>query len=550
MRTLKHATVLWALPAVAIAHSTNEASSDAGEIFLICLLFAFAAWYAIGSTRVLTASTAGRAGLFKRSALFGGGWLVIAVSLLSPLHTLGGRSFTAHMIEHELLMLVAAPLIAWSRPLGVLLWAFPRPVRLSLGQVGHRHWFSSSWSAMSSAIGATLIQTITLWLWHAPAFFNRALLSESWHAAQHISLVFSALLFWWSMSRAAAERRHGVAAFWLFFTSLQSGLLGALMSFAEGPWYARYVELGLSGTFGLTPLEDQQLAGLIMWIPGGAIHAIVALWYLHRWLKAPGLRCLPTILVFMTLAVPVWARELRVCADPNNLPFSNRQEQGFENRLIALLAHDIGATVTYAWWAQRRGNVRNTLEEDVCDVIPGVSASVEMLDTTRPYYRSAYVFVTRRDRHLHLSGFDDARLRRLTIGVQMIGDDFSNTPPAHSLTNRGIVTNVRGYMVYGNYANTAPARSIIDAVADGSVDVAIVWGPTAGYFAANGTIPLLLEPVQPLLDGPWLPMTFAISMGVRKGNRALRRDLDGALDRNKDAIDRILRDYHVPLIAQ
>jgi YVTN family beta-propeller protein len=202
-------------------------------------------------------------------------------------------------------MLVAAPLIAWSRPLGVLLWAFPRPVRLSLGQVGHRRWFSSCWSAVSSAIGATFIQTIALWLWHAPAFFNRALLSESWHAAQHISLVFSALLFWWSMSRAAAERRHGVAAFWLFFTSLQSGLLGALMSFAEGPWYVRYAELGLSGTFGLTPLEDQQLAGLIMWIPGGAIHAIVAFWYLHRWLKAPGRALTTTTVSVLIVALPL-----------------------------------------------------------------------------------------------------------------------------------------------------------------------------------------------------------------------------------------------------
>jgi mxaJ protein len=255
------------------------------------------------------------------------------------------------------------------------------------------------------------------------------------------------------------------------------------------------------------------------------------------------------IAVLVSFAAAAPTRELRVCADPNNLPFSNRQQQGFENKLVEILARDLNASIQYVWWAQRRGNVRNTLKEGVCDVIPGVSSGLEMLDTTRPYYRSAYVFVSRRDRELHLAGFDDVRLHRLTIGVQMIGDDFSNTPPAHSLTNRGIVANVRGYMVYGNYADAAPARNIVDAVTDGSVDVAIVWGPTAGYFAVDSKTTLQLEPVKPLIDGPLLPMMFDISMGVKKGDRALRRELDGALDRNKDEIDRLLRDYHVPLIA-
>jgi mxaJ protein len=255
-------------------------------------------------------------------------------------------------------------------------------------------------------------------------------------------------------------------------------------------------------------------------------------------------------ILLLSASASAAARELRVCADPNNMPFSDRQEQGFENRLVALLAQDLNASVRYVWWAQRRGNIRNTLKEDVCDLVPGVSSSLEMLDTTRPYYRSAYMFVTRRDRKLHLTGFDDDRLRRLSIGVQMIGDDFSNTPPAHSLTNRGIVGNVRGYMVYGNYADAAPARAIVDAVAAGNVDVAIVWGPTAGYFAADSASPLLLEPVQPLIDGPMLPMAFDISMGVRKGDRKLRRELDAALDRNRDAIAKLLREFHVPLIER
>jgi PQQ-dependent catabolism-associated beta-propeller protein len=315
MRTLRRAFLLLAaVPVIAAAHSTGESSREAGEVFLISLLFGFAAWYAIGLIRILGASSAGRTARLKQCALFGSGWLVIATSLLSPLHELGGRSFTAHMIEHELLMLVAAPLIAWSQPIGILVWAFPRTMRLRLGHLGHERWFSSTWTTLSSALGATLVQTVALWLWHAPAFFNRALISEGWHAAQHISLVFSALLFWWAMSRAAARRHHGMAAFWLFFTSLHSGLLGALMSFAAGPWYARYAELGMSGTFGMTPLEDQQLAGLIMWIPGGAVHAIVAFWYLHRWLKGPARSLAITASVYVAIiALPLWAN--RAAAD-------------------------------------------------------------------------------------------------------------------------------------------------------------------------------------------------------------------------------------------
>jgi mxaJ protein len=241
------------------------------------------------------------------------------------------------------------------------------------------------------------------------------------------------------------------------------------------------------------------------------------------------------------------ARELRVCADPNNLPFSNAAGEGFENRIIEVLANDLGAHVDYTWWAQRRGAIRNTLNAGNCDVIPGMASSGGMTGTTDPYYRSTYVFVTRADRELDtLASFDDPRLRTLRIGVQLIGDDGANTPPAHALARRGIVDNVRGYMVYGDYARHAPQAAIIDAVADGSIDVALVWGPTAGYFAAQEKAPLRLVAVEPWLDGPQLPMVFDVSMGLRRGDRALRRELDRALLRNHAAIEKILDDYHVP----
>jgi mxaJ protein len=555
MRTLIFAVGL-ALAPFAQAHS--GAQQD-GEIWLTALVFAIGGWYSVGFCRVYADARGGRSMLLRQGGLFASGWAVIAASLLTPLHTLGGRSFTAHMIEHELLMLVAAPLMAWSRPIGVLLWAFPEKVRHALGGVGHRRWFANAWSSISTPLAASLLQAAAMWIWHAPTLFNMALLNEGWHAAQHLSFVFSALLFWWSINVAATrERRPGVAAFWLFFTSIHSGFLGALMTFAQSPWYPRYIELGLHGAGGLTPLEDQQLAGVIMWIPGGIVHAIVALAYLGRWLKLPKpvlpavlpVLFMPIILLALMFAPHAQARQLRVCADPNNLPFSNEARQGFENRLVDWVAQDLEATVTYEWWAQRRGNVRETLQARRCDVIPGIASNLEMLATTRPYYRSAYVFVTRQDRKLALSGFDDQRLRTLTLGVQMIGDDFSNTPPAHALARRGIVQNVRGFMVYGDYAQAAPSRGIIDAVAQGELDVAIVWGPLAGYFANKSKQLVALQTVAPLNDGTMLPMMFDISMGVRKEDRALRDELDEVLERRRPEIRRLLSEYGVPVLEE
>jgi mxaJ protein len=257
------------------------------------------------------------------------------------------------------------------------------------------------------------------------------------------------------------------------------------------------------------------------------------------------------LLVAIALAcTSAHARELRVCADPNNLPFSNAAGEGFENRIVALLAKDLGATVHYTWWAQRRGMVRNTLDAGDCDVIPGIASSTGMTGTTDPYYRSTYVFVSRADHHLaDLRSYDDPRLGHLTIGVQLIGDDGANTPPAHALARRGHVGNVRGYMVYGDYRDATPQAAIVDAVVRGDVDVAVVWGPTAGWFASRAPTPLVLTPVTPWLDGPQAPMVFDVSMGVRREDRTLRRELDAALERNRAAIGKILDAYHVPRVA-
>lgn len=235
------------------------------------------------------------------------------------------------------------------------------------------------------------------------------------------------------------------------------------------------------------------------------------------------------------------ARELRVCADPNNLPFSNQRGEGFENKLAELLARELKAELRYTWWAQRRGFIRSTLKAGLCDLVMGVPARMEMLQTTRPYYRSSYAFVTRREGPA-IESFDDTRLKKLRVGVQLIGDDGYNSPPAHALAQRGIVQQVRGYTVYGNYAEANPAARIVEAVARKEVDVAVVWGPLAGYFGARHGLR-----VQPVAASETAPvMDFAIAMGLRRGEPEFLREIETVLDAQRAAIDAVLAEYKVP----
>lgn len=245
-----------------------------------------------------------------------------------------------------------------------------------------------------------------------------------------------------------------------------------------------------------------------------------------------------------------WGRSattaLRVCADPNNLPFSNDRGEGFENRIASLIARDLGERVEYTWWAQRRGFVRNTLNAGSCDVILGVPTGYGPVRTTQPYYRSTYVFVTRRDRGLHITSLDDPRLRQLRIGVHLIGDDYANTPAVHSLSRRGISTNLVGFTLYGDYAKPNPPARLIDAVVNKDVDVAVAWGPLAGYFAQRSKVPLDLEPVTPVRDGP-MTYVFDIAMGVRRRDTTRAQTLDREIARRRGDIERILTEYGVPL---
>ncbi|HUQ47671.1 MAG TPA: substrate-binding domain-containing protein [Gemmatimonadaceae bacterium] len=242
-------------------------------------------------------------------------------------------------------------------------------------------------------------------------------------------------------------------------------------------------------------------------------------------------------------------RKLRVCADPNNMPFSNSRQEGFENRIASLIARDMSAKVEYTWFAQRRGFIRNTLNTSVCDLVMGVPASFDLTLVSEPYYRSSYVFVTRHDRRLAIKSFDDPSLRSLRIGVQLVGDDGANTPPVHALDKRGIRGNLKGYMVYGDYLDANPGAAIVQAVAKGEVDVAVVWGPIAGYFARGQPVKLDVVPVSPQVDLPFMPFVFDIALGVRRQDKIFRDELDTILRRERPAISAILNEYGIPRVG-
>jgi quinoprotein dehydrogenase-associated probable ABC transporter substrate-binding protein len=260
--------------------------------------------------------------------------------------------------------------------------------------------------------------------------------------------------------------------------------------------------------------------------------------------------CAPTPTKTQTQVTQVQSEKtvLRVCSDPNNLPFSNAKEEGFENKIADLIARDMNLKLEYTWWAQRRGFVRNTLKSELCDLVVGMPSSSELALTTTPYYRSTYVFVWRKDRGLNINSFDDAALHKLRIGVQMIGDDFANSPPAHALTNRKIIQNVKAYSVYGDYAQPNPPAQVIAAVAKREVDVAVVWGPLAGFFIKREHLPLTLVPVAPQIDLPFLPFVYDISMGVRRGDDAFKERLEAIIENRRAEIDAILDSYGVPRV--
>jgi quinoprotein dehydrogenase-associated probable ABC transporter substrate-binding protein len=239
------------------------------------------------------------------------------------------------------------------------------------------------------------------------------------------------------------------------------------------------------------------------------------------------------------------AQALRVCADPDNLPYSREDGSGFENRIAELVAADFGLPLEYAWLPDRRGFVRKTMGAGLCDLVIGVPAGFDRTLNTKPYYRSSYVLVQRAGSDAPLRDFADPRLRRWRIGVQLVGDDLATSPPGHALAALGATDNVVGFPIPGEQP---AAQRMVAALARGELDAAFVWGPQAGYFARTSAAPLRLQRIAPPQQVATQRFDFAIAMGVRRGDQALRDRLDALLVRRHDDIARILADYAVPVL--
>lgn len=234
---------------------------------------------------------------------------------------------------------------------------------------------------------------------------------------------------------------------------------------------------------------------------------------------------------------------IRVCADPDDLPSSNREGQGFENKIAELVAQDFGTSVDFFWWPYQRGLVRNTIRRDQCDILISIPTGYDPVLGTKAYYRSAYALVSRSDRKLGLRSLDDPALKTLKIGAHV------NTPPYDALGNRGLMANVTSYNLFFDPQDPDPGsrpQKLIQDVVAGTIDVALAWGPLAGYFVKQHPSPAL--EVVPLEDEGTLPMTFEFSMGVRRGDRELKARLEGVLERKQAEIRKILEDYGVPLL--
>lgn len=252
------------------------------------------------------------------------------------------------------------------------------------------------------------------------------------------------------------------------------------------------------------------------------------------------------ILVALVTCASAEVLPLRICADPNNLPYSNEQQQGFENKIAEMIGHDLGMEITYTWYPQRGKFFTKTLNSNVCDVVMGVPVGLEEAAETQPYYRSTYVFISRADRHLQIHSLDDPRLRTLRIGVHVLGDQDDAEPPVHALIGRGVVKNLVGFSIFGNLTETNPAADLIRAVQNNDVDLAVAWGPLAGYFSKNSPVPLDVTPINDDPRNPALPFHYDIGIGVRARDTGLRKLLEEELVRRHAAIEQVLREYGIP----
>ena len=279
-----------AVPLAAGAHAPDAAQHVPSvwawnlEPWLLALLALSAIGYAIGLRRLWSHAGHARGVSAAQAWAFAIGWLSLVAALVSPLDPLGGRLFSAHMVQHELLMVVSAPLLVLGRPLAAWTWALAPEQRRVVGRLFQRKGWASLWSTLTDPLVAWALHALALWGWHIPAAFDAALENEWLHIAQHVSFLGTALFFWWAVLGHDQRGRYGPghSTAYLFTTMLHTGALGALLSLAPTPWYAPYIPH--TAALGFDPVEDQQLGGLVMWVPAGLAYVIAALAVLGRML--------------------------------------------------------------------------------------------------------------------------------------------------------------------------------------------------------------------------------------------------------------------------
>jgi putative membrane protein len=275
---------------VAHAHTilATAPSDRAGNAAIVGAVIGLAALgYGVGLRRLWYRGTRGHRDLVLRAVAFAGGLAAVGVALLSPLDRWGAQLFALHMIQHEILMLIGAPLLVVGRPLPLWLWALSGRARTWIAQLAHGRSVQVAWTALLSPIVAWLLHALVLWTWHAPRLFEGALRHETVHDIQHLSFLASALVFWAAMVEARKQAQQGAAIVYLFTTTAHTSVLGALITFATRPWYAAYLQTPRD--CGLSALEDQQLGGLIMWVPGSLVYVGIALALLVRWIRTSDL---------------------------------------------------------------------------------------------------------------------------------------------------------------------------------------------------------------------------------------------------------------------
>lgn len=253
-------------------------------------LLLIAALHIRGVNRLVALSSRRRPALMRESAVFQAGLLILALAMISPLHQLGAVLFSAHMVQHELLMAVAAPLMILGRPAVPMLWGLPGSSRQVVGNLINRSSVRQIWALIANPFSAWLLHAIAIWIWHTPRLYDASVRSELVHSAQHMSFGLTALLFWWSiLSPRALRRTGGVGIVSLFTTGLHTTFLGALIATASSPLFSVYTAEG-TARFGLTPLDDQQLGGVIMWVPAGMAYLVAALFLFRNWIRESGAR--------------------------------------------------------------------------------------------------------------------------------------------------------------------------------------------------------------------------------------------------------------------